>query len=75
MNLHLLRMFVAVVDHNSFSRAAAALFVSQSAVSKGVRELESQLGDLAFVELRVDRALVVLQVSAQSTTTGFRTGF
>jgi len=49
MNLHLLRMFVAVVDHNSFSRAAAALFVSQSAVSKGVRELESQLG-LVLIE-------------------------
>ena len=49
MNLHLLRMFVAVVDHNSFSRAAAALFVSQSAVSKGVRELESQL-DLVLIE-------------------------
>ncbi len=49
MNLHLLRMFVAVVEHNSFSRAAAALFVSQSAVSKGVRELEIQL-DLVLIE-------------------------
>ncbi|MGQ0799583.1 MAG: LysR substrate-binding domain-containing protein [Pseudomarimonas sp.] len=52
MNLHLLRMFVAVVEHNSFSRAAAALFVSQSAVSKGVRELESQL-DMVLVERSV----------------------
>lgn len=44
MNLHLLRMLVAVAESQSFSRAAEALFVSQSAVSKGVRELEHQLG-------------------------------
>lgn len=44
MNLHLLRMFVAVVDQHGFSRAAEVLHVSQSAVSKGVRELEHQLG-------------------------------
>ena len=44
INLHLLRMFVAVVDEGGFSPAAAALNVSQSAVSKGVKELEGQLG-------------------------------
>ncbi|MFC5087607.1 LysR family transcriptional regulator [Microvirga arabica] len=44
MNLHLLRLFAAVVQHRSFSRAAEALFISQPAVSKGVRELEAQLG-------------------------------
>ena len=49
MNLHLLRMFVAVVEHQGFSRAAEALFVTQSAVSKGVRELEHQLA-LPLVE-------------------------
>jgi LysR family transcriptional regulator, transcriptional activator of the cysJI operon len=43
MNLHLLRIFVAVVDAGSFSRAAEALTISQPAVSKAVRELESQL--------------------------------
>ncbi|PMR72467.1 LysR family transcriptional regulator [Billgrantia endophytica] len=43
MNLHLLRIFVAVVDAGSFSRAAEALRISQPAVSKAVRELESQL--------------------------------
>ncbi|RLK50926.1 DNA-binding transcriptional LysR family regulator [Alkalispirillum mobile] len=43
MNLQLLRVFVAVVDARSFSRAAQALGVSQPAVSKSVRELESQL--------------------------------
>jgi DNA-binding transcriptional LysR family regulator len=43
MNLHLLRLFHAVVEHRGFSRAAEALFITQSAVSKGVRELERQL--------------------------------
>src|SRR3546814_4025149 len=49
MNLHLLRMFMAVVEHQGFSRAAEALHVSQPAVSKAVRELEHQLG-LPLVE-------------------------
>lgn len=44
MNLHLLRMFMAVVEERGFSRAAEALHVSQPAVSKAVRELEHQLG-------------------------------
>ncbi|GAN77813.1 LysR family transcriptional regulator [Acidisphaera rubrifaciens] len=44
INLHLLRLFAAVVAARSFSRAAEALHVSQPAVSKGVRELEGQLG-------------------------------
>ncbi|WP_104205086.1 LysR family transcriptional regulator [Billgrantia saliphila] len=43
MNLHLLRIFVSVVEAGSFSRAAEALEISQPAVSKAVRELESQL--------------------------------
>jgi DNA-binding transcriptional LysR family regulator len=44
INLHLLRMFVAVVEQGGFSQAALTLNVSQSAVSKGVKELEGQLG-------------------------------
>ena len=51
MNLHLLRMFLMVVEEQGFSRAAEALHVSQSAVSKGVSELEHQLG-LALIEDR-----------------------
>lgn len=44
MNLHLLRIFYAVTENHNFSRAAEALFISQPAVSKSVRELEHQLG-------------------------------
>lgn len=43
MNLHLLRIYVKVVEAHSFSRAAEALDITQPAASKAVRELESQL--------------------------------
>jgi DNA-binding transcriptional LysR family regulator len=44
MNLHLLRLFTAVVQQGSFSKAAASLYISQPAVSKAVQELERQVG-------------------------------
>jgi DNA-binding transcriptional LysR family regulator len=44
LNLHLLRLFAAVADRQGFSRAAQSLHVSQPAVSKGVRQLEAQVG-------------------------------
>jgi LysR family transcriptional regulator, transcriptional activator of the cysJI operon len=49
MNLHLLRIFSAVAEHRSFTCAAAALFISQPAVSKAVRQLEHHL-DLPLIE-------------------------
>ena len=42
------RALVAVVDQGSYSKAAAALFKSQSAVTYAVQQLESQLGVEAF---------------------------
>jgi len=47
--LHLLRIFATVVEANGFSNAAQILHISQPAVSKGVKELESQLG-IALIE-------------------------
>ncbi len=44
MNLHLLRLFTAVADAGSFRGAADRLVISQPAVSRGVQELERQLG-------------------------------
>lgn len=44
LNLRLLRIFATVARRKSFSRAAEELIISQPAVSKGVRELERQLG-------------------------------
>jgi DNA-binding transcriptional LysR family regulator len=44
MNLHHLRIFAAVAEQRGFSRAAAALHISQPAVSKAVQQLERQVG-------------------------------
>ena len=44
MNLHLLRLFTAVVDEGGIVAAAQALNLSQPAVSRAMRELEIQLG-------------------------------
>lgn len=43
INLHHLRLFAAVVDSNGFTKAAAALRLSQPAISKSLNELERQL--------------------------------
>jgi LysR family transcriptional regulator, transcriptional activator of the cysJI operon len=55
MNLHLLRIFMAVAERRSFSRAAEQLFISQPAVSKGVRALETEL-DLGLIDRGVGSA-------------------
>lgn len=44
LNLHYLRVFAAVAEQESFSRAAVALRLSQPAVSKTVQQLERQVG-------------------------------
>lgn len=44
MNLHLMRIFAAVAEHHSFSRAAGSLFISQPAVTKSVQEFERTIG-------------------------------
>lgn len=44
LNLHHLRIFANVAERGGFSRAAAALRISQPAVSKSVAALERQLG-------------------------------
>jgi DNA-binding transcriptional LysR family regulator len=44
LNLHLLRLFAAVAEHGSFSGAARATHISQPAVTKGIQELEKQIG-------------------------------
>jgi DNA-binding transcriptional LysR family regulator len=44
MNLHLLRLFSAVVENEGVVAAARSLRLSQPAVSRAVRELETQMG-------------------------------
>lgn len=48
MDIDALRAFLAVADERSFSRAAARLFITQPAVSKRIRTLETQLGARLF---------------------------
>lgn len=43
-----LRYFVEIAEHGSFSGAAQRLFVAQSALSRQMKELESNLGALLF---------------------------
>ncbi len=54
MDVHLrdLRYFVTVAEHLHFTRAAEALFVSQPALSKQIRALESQVRAQLFVRDR-----------------------
>ncbi len=44
MNVFHLRVFLAVVEHSSFSTAALKLDLSQSAVSRAIAALEAELG-------------------------------
>jgi len=46
--LHLLRQAQALAAHGSFSRAAEELQISQPALSRGIKELEHQVGLLLF---------------------------
>src|SRR5438309_8788048 len=51
MDLARLRVFQAVADHGSFSRAARALFLSQPAVTQHIHALEAELGVPLFDRL------------------------
>ena len=51
MELRQVEYVVAVVDHGGFTRAAAAIPISQPALSQSVRTLERELGTLLFERL------------------------
>lgn len=56
-SLDLLKAFEAAARHLSFTRAGAELFLSQSAVSRQIQQLESQLATPLFI--RRTRALLL----------------
>lgn len=57
LNLHQLKLFCAVVEHGSFSKASQALFLSQPALSIQLRRLERSLGVSLFTRRRGTVAL------------------
>lgn len=52
LNLHKLNVFSTVAETGSFSKAAEHLYLTQSAVSQHIRDLETQLGTELFVRKR-----------------------
>jgi DNA-binding transcriptional LysR family regulator len=49
VRLDQLRYFVAAVDYGSFRKAAAALAIQESSISRRVRDLEDELGASLFI--------------------------
>ena len=66
LDISALRSLVAVADCGGFHRAAAALRVSQSAVSQHVRRLERRLQSLR--ETPIWRSLTELALGALAST-------
>ncbi|MEG1994254.1 MAG: LysR family transcriptional regulator, partial [Oscillospiraceae bacterium] len=49
IKLELYKIFLTVANANSFSVAAKELFMSQSAISQGIKSLETQLETQLFI--------------------------
>lgn len=61
-SLELIRLFLAVAEHRSFTQAARRLEVSPTAVSKGVRALEAKHGVALF--MRTTRSVSLTEAGA-----------
>src|SRR3954471_12813049 len=69
-SLDLLQGFEAAARHLSFTKAGEELFLTQSAVSRQIKELEDQLGVPLFH--RRHRALVLTEAGQQFYTAAAR---
>ena len=70
MEIRQLKYFAAVADTLNFSRAAETLFISQSALSKQIADLERELG---MVLLQRDKRSVRLTPAGDSHAYGYDT--
>ncbi|WP_408607688.1 LysR family transcriptional regulator [Enterovibrio coralii] len=52
MDIDSLRSFLAIVDTGSFTRAAAQIHRTQSAISMQIKKLEEELGSHCLTERR-----------------------
>lgn len=55
LNLKKIQYFLSIVDERSISRAAKILYISQPALSKSIKELESQLNLKLFIRNKKNR--------------------
>lgn len=51
LDVRRLSLFLAVVEHGGFTRAAQAVLISQPALSQAIAELEAELGGPLFHRL------------------------
>src|SRR5215472_17033465 len=68
IDTRLLRYFAAVAAEGNLTRAAAQLFVSQSALTKQIKQLESQLGVRLFTRSRTGMTLTAAGQALASAT-------
>jgi DNA-binding transcriptional LysR family regulator len=68
IDTRLLRYFAAVAAEGNLSRAAEQLFVSQPALTKQIKQLESQLGVQLFLRSRAGMTLTLAGQALASTT-------
>ena len=52
LDLNLLKTFVRVAEEKSFTKAAKALFIEQSSVSKAIKRLEDEMGTSLFLRTK-----------------------
>jgi len=60
MEMHQIRYFLAVCDHNSFTRAAQFAYVSQPSLTQAIKKLEDELGGELFLRDRSGCQLTAL---------------